>query len=54
MSYETIRILEKGEYAPPMYGLEEHTLTDEQMEALTNGKRLYIEVEGEYAIVLKY
>ena len=47
-------VLEKGERADPLYGLQEETITYDDMMALRDGKRLYIEVMDEYAVVIKY
>lgn len=47
-------ILEKGERADPMYGLQKEYITEEDIEALKNGRRLYIDVNNEYAVVIKY
>ena len=47
-------VLEKYEKADPMYGMEIEYITDEMIEALKNGKRIYIDVMNEYAVVIKY
>lgn len=50
-----MEILEKGERADPCYGLFREEITEENIQALKEGKRLYMTVVGgEYAIVLKY
>ena len=47
-------IMKKGERAERLYGLYEEVITDEELIALINGKRLWFSVGGgEYAIVLK-
>lgn len=47
-------ILEKGERADPCYGLQTEYITEEEIEDLRAGKRLYISVNGgEYAVVVK-
>lgn len=47
-------ILEKGERADPLWGMETEFITDEQIEALKSGRRLWISVNDEYAVVIKY
>lgn len=47
-------ILEKGEKANPYYGLTTEYITDEMIEALKHGKRLYFDIGAEYAVVIKY
>lgn len=47
-------ILNKGERADPLYGMQTETITDKDIEALKDGKRLYFEVNMEYAVVIKY
>lgn len=49
-----MKILNKGERADPLYGLQEEYITDEEIEALRQGKRLYIDINCEYAVVIKY
>lgn len=49
-----MKILNKGERADPLYGRQDETITDKDMEALKDGKRLYIDVNCEYAVVIKY
>ena len=46
-------ILEKGERADPLYGRQDEIITDAMIDALKAGKRLYIDVNHEYAIVIK-
>lgn len=47
-------ILEKGEKTNPCYGLYEEYIDDEMINALKEGKRLYMEINfGEYAVVIK-
>ena len=48
-----MRILKKGERADPLWGLEEKIITDEMIKALQQGKRLYLSVNDEYAVVIK-
>lgn len=48
-----IHILEKGEKADPLRGMEKEIITDEMIEALEQGKRLYLSVNDEYAVVIK-
>ncbi len=47
-------ILENGERADQKYGTLRKYITEEMIEALKQGKRLYINVFDEYAIVIKY
>lgn len=47
-------ILKKGEKADSCYGIETEYITDEMIEALKEGKRLYTTINGEYALVIKY
>ena len=47
------RILEKGERADSLYGREDVFITRHDLSELANGKRLYITVNMEYAIVVK-
>ncbi len=47
------RILEKGERADSLYGREYVFITRHDLSELANGKRLYITVNMEYAIVVK-
>lgn len=50
-----MQILEKGERADRCYGLYTEELTDEELQALIDGKRLYMTINyGEYAVVLRY
>lgn len=49
-----MRILNKGERADPLYGRQDETITDKEIEALKDGKRLYIDIGCEYAVVIKY
>jgi hypothetical protein len=48
-----IHILEKGEKANPWWGMNTEIITDEMIEALQQGKRLYLSVNDEYAVVIK-
>lgn len=47
-------ILEKGEKADSLWGMDTVFITDKEIDALKEGKRLYISVNHEYAIVIKY
>lgn len=47
-------ILEKGQKADTLYGMDIEYITDEQVQALIEGKRLYTNFNGEYALTLKY
>lgn len=47
-------ILEKGEKANPLWGMGIQYITDEEIEALKDGKRLWLSVNDEYAVVIKY
>lgn len=47
-------ILEKGERADPLWGMETEYITDEEIEALKSGRRLWLSVNYEYAVVIKY
>lgn len=47
-------VLEKGERADPLWGIQTEYIKDEEIEALKNGKRLYLSVNNEYAIVIRY
>ena len=46
-------ILENGERADPLWGIDTEIITDEMIEALEQGKRLYLSVNDEYAVVIK-
>ena len=46
-------ILEKGERADQLWGMNTEIITDEMIEALEQGKRLYLTVNDEYAVVIK-
>lgn len=48
-----IHILEKGEKADPLWGMDTEIITDEMIDALQQGKRLYLSVNDEYAVVIK-
>lgn len=48
-----MRILKNGEYARPLYGLEKEIITDEMIKALQDGKKLYLTVNDEYAVVIE-
>jgi hypothetical protein len=47
-------ILKKGEKADPLYGLETYYFTEKDLKALIEGKRLYANINSEYAIVIKF
>lgn len=47
-------VLKKGERADRLYGLFEETISPEDIKALVNGQRLYLDVNGEYAVVIRY
>lgn len=46
-------ILKKGKKADPLYGLETYYFTEKDLKALIEGKRLYANINSEYAIVIK-
>lgn len=46
-------ILEDGERAEQFWGMYTEIITDEMIEALEQGKRLYLSVNDEYAVVIK-
>ena len=48
-----IEILNKHERADPLYGIIREEINDEMIDALKEGKRLYISVNSEYAVVIK-
>ncbi len=47
-------ILKKGEKADPMWGMSTEHITDKDIDALKSGKRLYMTVNDEYAVVIRY
>lgn len=47
-------ILEKGEKADPLWGMATEHITDKEIDALKEGKQLYMSVNDEYAVVIKY
>jgi hypothetical protein len=49
-----MRILEKWQKADPLYRIETHYITEKEIEALIEGKRLYFDVNWEYAVVIKF
>ena len=49
-----MRILEKWQKADPLYGMETHYITEKEIKALIEGKRLYFDVNWEYAVVIKF
>ena len=48
-----MRILKDGECPDVLWGLEKETITNEMIEALHDGKTLYLTVNDEYAVVIK-
>lgn len=46
-------ILKKGERADPLWGLHKEKITDEMIKALQQGKRLYLSINDEYAVVIE-
>lgn len=52
--FDCLYILEDYEEPDPCYGMDEFYISDEQLEALKEGKRLYLTVNAqEYAVVIK-
>lgn len=49
-----MRILKKGEKADPLWGIATEYITDKDIDALKSGKRLYMTVNNEYAVVIRY
>lgn len=49
-----MRILKVGEKVPKLYGVEVDFITDEMITALRKGKRLYVSVNDEYSLVIRY
>lgn len=49
-----MRILEKGEKADTLWGLGTEYITNKEIEALKSGKRLWLSVNDEYAVIIKY
>ena len=48
-------ILKKMEKADQLWGIcTEYNITDNDIEALKSGKRLYMTVNDEYAVVIRY
>ena len=47
-------ILEKGEKAESLWGMGIEYITDEEIEALKSGRKLWLLVNDEYAVVIKY
>ena len=47
-------ILKKGEKADPMWGMCIEYITDKDIDALKSGKCLYMTVNDEYAVVIRY
>ena len=48
-----IQILEDNESPNPLYGMEAYLITPDNFKSLLAGKRLYIAVNDEYAVILK-
>lgn len=51
--YDDVYILEDDEDPNPLYGMEIYTLTPNVIDCLQAGKRIYMSVNDEYAVVLK-
>ena len=51
--YDDVYILQDDEQPNPLYGMETFTLTPNVIACLQAGKRIYISVNDEYAVVLK-
>ena len=49
-----MKILKKGEKAEPLWGIGTEYITDKDIDALKSGKRLYMTVNNEYAVVIRY
>ena len=47
-------ILQKGEKADPLWGMGIEYITDKEIEALKSGRRLWLSVNDEYAVVIRY
>lgn len=47
-------ILKKGERADHLYGSQTEIITDKEIEAVKKGQRLYVDVNMEYAVIIKY
>lgn len=54
MSDEHIKRLKKGERVPCLYGRVNAYATKKDIEALKNGRTLYVNVFNEYAVAIKY
>lgn len=46
-------IIDNEDQADPLYGMETKTITIEDIEALKNGKLLYTDIAGEYALIIR-
>lgn len=44
--------MDRSDVIDPLFGVYSKKITDEQIEALKNGKCLYLDVDGEYAVIL--
>lgn len=51
--YDGVYILEDEEQPDPLYGMETYTITPNVIACLQAGKRIYIPVNDEYAVVMK-
>ena len=49
-----MRILKEGEKADPLWGIGTEYITDKDIDALKSGKRLYMTINDEYAVVIRY
>lgn len=49
-----MRILKEGEKADSLWGIGTEYITDKDIDALKSGKRLYMTVNDEYAVVIRY
>lgn len=47
------KILEYGEKAESLYGIENKKITELELEALLEGKRLWTDINWEYAITIR-
>lgn len=49
-----MRVLKEEEKADPLWGIGTEYITDKDIDALKSGKRLYMTVNDEYAVVIRY
>ena len=55
MSKSDFDIVDKNKKVDPCYGLDKFTMTESDLNALLNGKKLYAQInDGEYAIEIHY